>query len=309
MNAAVIAAAGITVLAVLLFLAEDGLLIEGHARPGAHILNAGRWALVIALSWALIPLALSQPEWFRGAAVLSLAALIGALMLLPLRWFVRLGGREPAWDLRQARVEAARLANKVRREPGSVSLGRLQLALNRISALRTSQTSELCDLLVAELDDLMAGSESWNEAGRRSIRIAELSRELWSGRVPPPDFDPDEATFRWRLYRAFGEMMEIGMLDLTLESRASFVELMSSLEDFRRPDTSAFIDDVEKSAELWLARWPVRPPWIAPFDFGILGPNGLDEVREIWGRDAALWGAHLDDVDRLAIKEDLARRA
>jgi hypothetical protein len=241
--------------------------------------------------------------------VLSLAGLIVALMLLPLRWFVRLGGRGPTWELRRAKVEVAWLANKIRRHPGSVSSSRLQQSIDRVEALRTIQTSELCDLLIAEIDDLMAGTESWNEAGRRSIRIDSLSRKLWPGEMPPPDFDSAEATFRWKLYRTLGEMIEVGLQDPTPQSRAHFRKLMLSLEEFRREDTEAFIDDVEDSASIWLATRPAQPPWIASFDFGALGPKGLEEVRRIWGRDASLWGALLDDGDFVAIKEDLARRA
>jgi hypothetical protein len=309
MNPAVITAACTTVLAFFFFLIEGDGLAEGHARVRTQILNTARWAIVIGLSWILIPAALAQPDDQRAATILGMAALIGAVMLIPVSWFVRLGGLERTWELRRARVEVAHLANRTRRSPGAVQAGRLQEAIDRIVALRTPYTAELCDLLVAQLNDLRAGAESWTEAGRRSIRIYELGRSTWPENMPIPDFDPDEATFRWHLYRLFGLMMEIGQIDNpSLGKRKKFRALTIAMDEFRREDTYRFIDAVQQSADRWLAR-PVGRPWIASYGFESLGPDGLTEVRKIWGRDAAMWGADLDDDDRRAIKEDLARRA
>jgi hypothetical protein len=126
--------------------------------------------------------------------------------------------------------------------------------------------------------------------------------------MPPPDFDPDEATFRWRMYRTFGEMMEIGVMEVSPAARDEFQQLARTLEEFQRPDTAAFISDVKVSADRWLTESAGRRPWIPAFDFSVLGPNGLDEVRQIWGRDATLWGADLAEEDRRAIEEDLSRR-
>jgi hypothetical protein len=308
MNAAVIAAAGITAVAVFFFIAEGDSLTEAHARVRTQILNTTRWAIVIALSWVLIPVAFSQPGSDRAATIVGLAALIGAVMLIPVRWFVRLGGRIQAWELRRAKVEMAQLANRIRRDRGSVPATRIRDAIVRIETMRTSETSELCGLMAAELSDLLAGTESWNEAGRRSIRIDALARRLWPDDMPPPDFDLNEATFRWHLYRTFGQMMELGALDPSGGSKCAFRKLRDSIEEFRRPDTSRFIDAAQQSADRWLAS-PAGRPWVASFDFEALGPDGLDEIRKIWGRDAAMWGADLDNDDRGAIKQDLARRA
>jgi hypothetical protein len=35
----------------------------------------------------------------------------------------------------------------------------------------------------------------------------------------------------------------------------------------------------------------------------------LDEVKELWGRDAAIWGAELSEDDRRLLADDLSRRA
>ena len=309
MNPAIIAAAGISAIAVFFFVAEGDSLTEGHARVRTHLLNTTRWAIVIALSWVLIPIAFSQPGTERAETILGLAALIGAVMLIPVRWFVRIGGRDRAWELRRAKVEMSQLANRIRRNRNSVSATRLKESMARIEGLKTPETSELCDLMVSELSDLAAGGESWNEAGRRSIRMDALGRELWPDDMPATDFDLDEATFRWHLYRAFGQMMEIGAVEPTRNSRCAFQNLQASLDAFRRADTYRFIDAVQQSADRWLAAPATGRPWIASYDFEALGPDGLAEIRKIWGRDAAMWGADLDDDDRRAIKQDLARRA
>ena len=310
MNLAVVApAACITALAFFFFLIEGDGLAEAHARVRTQILNVTRWAIVIALSWVLIPATFSQPGEQRAATVLGMAGLIGAVMLIPVRWFVRLGGLEPAWEMRRAKIEVTQLASRVRRSPGSVTALRFQDAADRVTALRTPENSELCDLLLAELADLRAGAESWNEAGRRSIRIDELCRRFWPEDVPPPDFDPDEATFRWHLYRTFGRMMEIAGEEDSRTARAEFRNLLNSLEGFRRPDTYRLIDAIMQSADRWLLTPVGGGAWISSFQFEALGPDGLEEIKKIWGRDAAMWGADLDDHDRDALRVDLARRA
>jgi hypothetical protein len=268
-----------------------------------------RWLLVVALSWLLIPVALGAPAPERAATIVGLAGLIGAVILIPVRWFVRIGGRQPTWEMRRAKVEVAQIANRVRRNPSAVPAARIQDAIVRIETLRTAEMSELCDLLIAELKDFLAGSESWNEAGRRSIRIDRICRELWPDDMPPPDFDRIEATFRWDLYRTFGKMMEAAVPGSSTYDVDAFTTLRDSLEEFRRGDTYRFIDAVQQSSDRWLARPGGERPWIESFDFAALGPEGLSEVRRIWGREAAMWGAELDDEDMRALQADLASRA
>ncbi len=265
--------------------------------------------MVIVLSWVLIPAAAADSSPQRAATIIGLAGLIGAVILIPVRWFVRLGGREPTWELRRAKVEVAQIANRVRRNPASVSVGRLQDSIARLALLRNAETAELCDLLTAELNDFLTGSESWNEAGRRSIRIDHLCRSVWPDDMPPPDFDAQEATFRWRLYRTFGRMMELATPQPSRTALDTFERLRDSLAQFRRDSTYRFIDAARQSADRWLARPVADRPWIESFEFKALGPDGLAEVKRIWGREAAMWGAELDDDDRLAVEADLARRA
>jgi hypothetical protein len=307
-NAALVMAAGITVLALFLFVAESQGLSESHARVRTQLFNAARWGFVIALSWVLIPAAFAQPGPERAATILGLTVFIGAMILIPLRWFIQMGGRQGNWELRRAKLEVARLSNRVKHDRASITPARLHEAADRVAHLRTPATAELCDLMVAQLNDLITGTEDWNEGGRRSIRIDQLARELWSDEMPPPDNDPDEATFRWFLYKTFGRMMEIGATEPTLEARDEFERLMVTLDDYRRPDTNSFIGAVVRSGEAWLNGPAESRPWIDSYEFEALGPNGLEEVRWIWGREAAMWGAFLDEGDLRAIQDDLARR-
>ncbi len=308
MNAAVLAAAGLTLVSILMFRFEEIGLTEAHARPRTQILNSARWGIVIALAWVLIPVALAQPGGERAATILGLVALIVAMMLVPVRWIIRLGGLERTWELRRAKIETARLSNLVREDPTSVHPLRLRAEIERIAALRAPQNAELCDLMMAELNDLIAGEESWNEAGRRSIRLDEIGRRAWPDAMPAPDFDPDEATFRWLLYRTFGRMMEHGAGDRSRDSMAEFKKLKGSLTQFRRSDTADFIAILKTSADSWLKERKAGRSWIESYEFEALGPDGLAAARAIWGRDASLWGADLDADDRRAILEDLARR-
>lgn len=243
------------------------------------------------------------------ATIVGLAGLIGAVILIPVRWFVRIGGREPTWELRRARVEVAQMANRVRRNPTSVPAHRLREAIVHLQTIRTPDTAELCDLLVAELEDLLSGAESWNEAGRRSIRLDQLCRAIWPDDVPAPEFDPVEATFRWQLYRSFGRMIELGQADPTRTAVYAFEGLKDSLAVSRREETFRFIDAVQQSADRWLARPEKDRPWIESFEFRTLGPDGLAEIKQLWGREASLWGAELDEDDVRALAEDLARRS
>jgi len=308
MVAAFVAAAGITAAAVFFFLVESEGLSRIHARVRTQILNCVRWALVIALTWLIVPATFAQEDPDRPVVVIGMIALAAALMLIPVRWLVRLGGRVHTWELRSARIEVAQLSNRVRRDPTLVPAERLDLAIARVNLLRTPGTREFCELLLSELEDLRAGTESWNEAGRRSIRLYGLGRQMWPGEMPPADYESTEATFRWRLYRTFGRMMEVGASRRTRDCLDEFEKLLASLEAFERDDTKPFLDDVRRSANDWLDGHSGAGPWIDGYDFTPLGPNGLDEVRALWGRDSALWSAELEEEDLHSLEQDLARR-
>jgi hypothetical protein len=308
MVSAFVAAAGITAVVVFFFLMESEGLARIHARVTTQLLNTTRWAFVVAITWLLIPATFSQENTDRPVVVFGMVGLALALVFIPVRWLVRLGGRERVWELRSVRLEVARMANRIRLDPETVSPDRIDRLSARIKTLRSPASRELCDLMISQLDDLRAGSESWNEAGRRSIRLNELSRHLWPEEVPPPDHAPDEATFLWHLYRIFGRLMEAGTARRTRNTRTEIDRLLAALDEFERPDTAAFIEQVRSSMCRWLGGEPRRGPWIDGFDFSPLGPDGAAEIRTLWGRDSALWGAHLDEEDMGEIELDLARR-
>ena len=75
MSAAIVAAAGISVLAVFFFLVESEGLSDAHARVRTQVFNAARWAFVIALTWVLIPVAFSESGPQRGLTILGMVAL------------------------------------------------------------------------------------------------------------------------------------------------------------------------------------------------------------------------------------------
>jgi hypothetical protein len=313
LNTAVILATGITALALFLLLSDWAGLREVHVRRPAYLLVLLRWILVVTLAWVLIAVASTDQATDQVAdrtiSIVGLGGLIGALLLVPTSWFVRLAGRRPTWELRGVRVEVTQATNRLRRDSGSVPQKQISDLLARINGCRSPSTAELCDLLTAELEDVVARTESWNEAGRRAIRIDELCRQFWGADVPPPDFGAEEATYRWRLYRTFGQLMERGVPHADRPVRTEFVYMLRALGGYRRSDTAAFIHDVRRSALLWLADKSCDRSWIEQFDFSVLGPDAVEELRRIWGRDSVLWGAELDEDDRLALQKDRARRA
>jgi hypothetical protein len=309
LNTAVILATGITALALFLLFSDWASLREGQVRRPAYVVVLLRWILVVALAWVLIAVASTDNPTDRTVSIIGLGGFIGALMLVPTGWFTRLIGRQATWKLRGVRVEVTQATNRLRRDPASVSQEQINDLFGRINGCRSPSTAELCDLLTAEIQDVVARTESWNEAGRRAIRIDELCRQFWGRDVPPPDFSAEEATYRWRLYRTFGLLIERGVPEADRPVRTEFVYLLRALGGYRRSDTSAFIHDVRRSALRWLADGSCDRPWIEQFDFTVLGPGAVGELRRIWGRDSVLWGAELDADDRLALQKDRAGRA
>ena len=72
--------------------------------------------------------------------------------------------------------------------------------------------------------------------------------------------------------------------------------LIADLDLYRRSDTIAFIDAIQKSAGAWL-RSDTSVPW---------PPEGFDQMRSgaaqaeydrLWARVSVFWGARMDDED------------
>jgi hypothetical protein len=282
------------VLLVNLFRIERQTLLEGRARGRALILDGARLTAALLMFLAL-PYAEPRPQ---AAIGLGLAAL--AFVALPSSWILTLGGQDPKWELRKLQSEAAELMSRrgtVLKEDDAVSM---KAIVKEVVRLRTAETAELCDLLIARYEDWLSGSHRPLTLGRRSIRIYDLQRELYGDEVRPPELDEQEATFRWHLYRVFGEMVEAGVADPTPEQRSRFIDLVDELDTYRREDTGSFIDGLQVSARAWLEN-PGDAGWQPGVGIAIGEPDVDEAGRQLWPRTSVFWGAILDEEDRREI--------
>ena len=170
-----------------------------------------------------------------------------------------------------------------------------------VTRLRTVETAELCDLLVARYNAWIEGSHRPLDQGLRSIRIYDLQRQLYGEDVRPPELDEEEATFRWRLYRVFGELVELWVAEQTPQQRSRFGKLIHALDSFRREDTVSFIEGVQSSARAWLRLHEQRAPWQAALAALAAAPAVDEARRRLWPRTSVFWGAILDENDRLEL--------
>jgi len=285
------------VLLAVLFRTERSLLQDGRARSRAMVMDGVRLTAVAAMFFAL-PIAEPRPLATIG---LGLAAF--GFIAVPSKWMLAIGGVDPTWELRRAQAEAAQLMARYPSpmpEEGAEALRRIGRDLER---LRTDETGELCELLRARYNDWIDGTQNPLALARRSIRIYDLQRELYSDDVRPPALDENEATFRWRLYRVFGRMCEVGVAAPSPERRARFGELIRELDCYRRVDTTAFIDGLQVSGRAWLRSRGVRPRWEPTM--GVANPAQVDETRgRLWPSTSVFWGAILDESDRRELAEN-----
>ena len=279
-----------------LFRTERTMLQDGRARRRAMVMDGVRLTAVAAMFFAL-PVAEPRPLATIG---LGLAAF--GFIAVPTRWMLAIGGVDPKWGLRQAQADAAKLMARYPSpmpEEGAEALRRIERDLER---LRTDETAELCDLLSARYRDWIDGTQSPLDLARRSIRIYDLQRELYSDEVRAPTLDENEATFRWRLYRVLGRMSEVGVAALSRGQRARFGELMRELDCFRRADTTEFIDGLQDSGRAWLRSRGARVGWDQAL--GNAATPKIDEARgRLWPSTNVFWGAILDEADRLELAQ------
>jgi len=125
---------------------------------------------------------------------------------------------------------------------------------------------------------------------------------MYGDQVPAAPSSPEEATFRWHLYRAFGQLVDLGSDQRNPEQQRQFRILASELDRYRRPDTAAFIDAVKASATAWLNSqsddtWPPKNGGLEA-----LGANIAAGFRLLCPTEAVLWGAELSDDDRNLLK-------
>jgi hypothetical protein len=282
---------GLIVVFTIMFRAERLALLDAYARSRAIFLSAARYivAMVLFLCLPFVhPLTL---------VTVDIGLFLFALLVLPTSLILRLGGQENKLVLRQVQREATALMAAHDAPPPPDAVAAMELLIGQVNRLRNRDTRELCNLLVARYSDWIDGSSRPLDLGRRSIRVYELDRELYGDEIRPPEHDEEEATFRWRLYRIFGEMVDVGAQPRTPGSRARFKALIGELDAYRRPDTAGFIDSVTASAKAWL-KSRRRGAWQPAIGVGELGEAIQEAHRRLWPSASVFWGAILDEADR-----------
>jgi hypothetical protein len=269
-------------------------LAYAHAKPLAHQLNRVRW--LVGLSCTGAATAASGTPLLVAAFVLS----AGAMGIIRYQWLLAWsGGREPLWELRQTIDKAAALQTNAfaARMLDAKQAEGMEKLIKRMRSLRTPETAELCDLEMANCEDWLAPSRSILIGAWRHVRIHELECELYGNAARAAEFDRSEATFRWRLHRTLAWLVDVGAADVSPENARLFSALLDELEEYRRPDTSRFVDLVSTTARAWLAREPKTDPWVSRKGFAALDPALDTEYRRLWPRAAVFYGAQLDERD------------
>lgn len=282
---------GLVALLTLLFQVERRALLQARARQRAVVLSGVRYVLAMLL---FLTLQFAYPNWLL---TIDIGLFVFALLIVPTSLIARIGGQDPAHELRYIQREAAALMAANPSPPPAESAATMRQFIERIDRLRTDDTRELCNLLAARYSDWLEGSSRLLDLGRRSIRVYEIDRELYGDEIKPPDHDQDEATFRWRLYRVFGELVDVGAMGRSSEVRTKFKKLLGELESYRRPDTAGFIDSVRGSAQAWL-RSRKKGAWHPAIGVGETGQSIEQAQRALWPSASVFWGAILDEEDR-----------
>ncbi len=283
------------IMLAFLFHTERKMLREGRARGRALVMDGVRLAAVAAMFFAL-PAAEPRP-----LATIGLGLAILAFIAIPSSWMLAIGGIDPKWELRHVQAEAAALMARYPSPMPADGAEDMRRVVRSVNRLRTAETAELCDLLVARYTGWIDGAQRPLDLGRRSIRIYELEHEIYGEEARPPELEEREATFRWRLYRVFNEMAECGRTERTYGQEARFLRLIRELDSYRRDDTASFIEGVQVSARAWL-RSDGSTPWGPAGGAGDLAPSIEEGTRRLWPRTSVFWGAILDEADRVEFR-------
>ena len=284
------------ILLAVLFRAEREALAERRARRRAMLLDAGRLTAALLMFLAL-PIAEPRPLATIG---LGLAAF--AFVAVPTSWALNAGGIDPRWELRRLQVEGAELMARYHSPMPPEGAEKMRGVIADLDGARSAETAELCDLLAARYEDWIAGEYRPLEMGRRVIRIYDLQRRLFGDEVRPPDLSEAEATFRWRLYRVFAEMVDCGVAEPTARQEDRFSKLIRELESHRRHDTGVFIDGLRLSATVWQEAPGPRQAWqpAAPIRRGAAQGK---RAPALWPHTSVFWGAILDGADRIELQK------
>ncbi len=281
-----------------LFQVERRMLEEQRARRRAMILDAGR---LVAAELMFLALPFAEP---RPLATIGLGLAIFAFVVVPSSWAVNLGGIDPRWELRRLQTEGAELMERYPSPPPPEGAAQLEELMASLARVRSGETSELCDLLAARYRDWIAGSYVPLALGRRAIRIYDLQRRLYPDDTRAPRLSQDEATFRWRLYRVFGELVECGAQG-SAERQERWLRLLRDLDAYRRPHTGEFIDSLQASIRAWLKRPDPKAVW-RPSPHHWRGAAARGSSAPVWPDTSVFWGAILDESDRAQLRHSLA---
>jgi hypothetical protein len=284
------------VLLAVLFAVERERLVEERARRRALVLDAGRLTaaglMFVALWWA-------EP---RPLAPIGLGLAVLAFILVPTSWALSAGGVDPVWELRRLQSEGAELMTSFRSPMPPEGAEKMRLVIADLERATSPETAELCALLTARYQDWIAGEYRPLDLGRRVIRIYDLQRRLFGDEVRPPELSEEEATFRWRLYRVYGEMVDCAAAQQTARQRDRFARLLHELDAYRRDDTAAFIDGLRLAATVWQEAPGPKQAW-RPATAVRRGAAQGKRTAALWPRTSIFWGAILDGVDRAELQK------
>ena len=280
------------ILPAVLFRSERMALQAGRARRRALILDGAGLTAALML---FVALPSAEP---RPLATIGFGLAAFAFIAIPTWWMLTIGGVDPKLELRRLQTDAAELMTRYRSPIPPEGTAVMRRIVADVARLRTPETAELCDLLIARYNDWIGGSGRPLDRGLRSIRVYDLQRQLYGEEVRPPELDEEEATFRWRLYRVFGELVELWVAEQTPKQRSRFGKLIHALDSFRREDTVSFIEGVQSSARAWLRLHDRQAPWQAALAAPAAAPPVGETRQRLWPRTSVFWGAILDEHDR-----------
>ncbi len=159
-----------------LWLAELPELRKAHARRQVALLNGVRLGAAATLFVVLTSVA--NPRTLAGVAIATVAV---ALLLVPIRWVVRVGGIEPKWELRALQDAAGKLRNRYPTPPRPSEFVRpMERLIGRMNGIKgASEIAEMRDLLVADFTDSIVGLHHFNDLGLRAIRMHQIEGKIF----------------------------------------------------------------------------------------------------------------------------------